>query len=123
MIHLRCSDRQSGWRRSALTPPTKSCSVIELSSTSSPPRRAADRFLRASEDSIRERCRHPRNGHARFHPPLLFFGCDMNTVANNALKRRKLKFYNLLTSSEILQVFMWRTRSMGEKAATVKDRL
>ena len=37
----------------------------------------------------------------------------MNTVSNNAQKTSKFKFYNLLTPSEILQVFMGRTRTRG----------
>jgi hypothetical protein len=39
----------------------------------------------------------------------------MNTVANNAQKRQNLNFYNLLTPSEILQVFMGRTKDDDEE--------
>ena len=42
-----------------------------------------------------------------------FYGCDMNTVANNAQKRQNLKYYKLLTPNEILQVFTTRTRRIG----------
>jgi hypothetical protein len=42
-----------------------------------------------------------------------FSGCDMNTVANNPQKRQNLNFYKLLTPSEILQVFIGRTRRIG----------
>ena len=40
-----------------------------------------------------------------------FFGCDMNTFANDAQKRQNLNFYKLLTPREIFQVFMGRTIS------------
>jgi site-specific recombinase XerD len=54
-----------------------------------------------------DRCSASKKGDKEKEIPA-FFGCNMNTVANNARKRQNLNFYKLLTPSEILQVFMGR---------------